>query len=230
MTDGSGLTTWTCDKMGRYLSEARTINGVQKTISTVYNPDGYGYDPAGNLLNDGISHSCGTNGYAWTADEMESCANGTTNLSGTITSEYLLFGGKRIARRDISGGSVYYYFSDMLGSSNVITSATGSVLNESDYYPYGGESVVTDTISNHYKFTGKERDSESGNDYFGARYFTSSMGRMLSPDPLGGSLANPQSLNKYAYALNNPLTNTDPTGLYACRRCSRCNGTLHISE
>ena len=66
-------------------------------------------------------------------------------------------------------------------------------------------------------FTGKERDSESGNDYFGARYFASSMGRMLSPDPLGGSLANPQSLNKYAYALNNPLTNIDPTGLYTCR-------------
>jgi len=64
--------------------------------------------------------------------------------------------------------------------------------------------------------TGKERDAESGNDYFGARYFASSMGRMLSPDPLGGSLANPQSLNKYAYAFNNPLTNTDPTGLYVC--------------
>ncbi|QNI31724.1 RHS repeat-associated core domain-containing protein [Alloacidobacterium dinghuense] len=65
-------------------------------------------------------------------------------------------------------------------------------------------------------FTGKERDSESGNDYFGARYFASSMGRMLSPDPVGGSLANPQTLNKYAYVLNNPLRYTDPTGLYAC--------------
>ena len=42
------------------------------------------------------------------------------------------------------------------------------------------------------------------------------MGRMLSPDPVGGSLANPQTLNKYAYVLNNPLRYTDPTGLYAC--------------
>jgi RHS repeat-associated protein len=65
--------------------------------------------------------------------------------------------------------------------------------------------------------TGKERDAESGNDYFGARYDSSSMGRFLSPDPVGGSLANPQTLNKYAYVLNNPLTNTDPTGLYACK-------------
>lgn len=62
--------------------------------------------------------------------------------------------------------------------------------------------------------TGKERDAESGNDYFGARYFGSSMGRFLSPDPLGGSLVNPQSLNRYAYAFNNPLRFTDPTGMY----------------
>ncbi len=57
--------------------------------------------------------------------------------------------------------------------------------------------------------TGKERDTESGNDYFGAaRYYASSMGRWLSPDPLGMAFADPtdpQSLNHYAYVLNNPL-------------------------
>ena len=65
-------------------------------------------------------------------------------------------------------------------------------------------------------FTGKERDSESGNDYFGARYYTSTMGRFLSPDPSGlyyANPANPQSLNLYNYGRNNPLINTDPTGL-----------------
>ena len=69
-----------------------------------------------------------------------------------------------------------------------------------------------------YKFTGKERDSESGNDYFGARYYSSNMGRFMTPDPSGLSNAdqtNPQSLNLYAYALNNPLRYTDPTGLEA---------------
>jgi RHS repeat-associated protein len=66
------------------------------------------------------------------------------------------------------------------------------------------------------RYTGKERDTESGNDYFGARYFGSSMGRFMSPDPIGGDMTNPQSLNKYAYVLNNPLRLTDPTGLYAC--------------
>jgi RHS repeat-associated protein len=67
------------------------------------------------------------------------------------------------------------------------------------------------------RFTGKERDTESGNDYFGARYYGSSMGRFLSPDPQGNSYAdfsNPQSWNMYAYVLNNPLKFTDPTGMY----------------
>jgi len=74
-----------------------------------------------------------------------------------------------------------------------------------------------------YKFTGKERDAESGHDYFNARYFGSSMGRFLSPDPLGGSLANPQTLNRYAYVANNPLTNTDPTGMYLCATGQDCS-------
>jgi len=62
-------------------------------------------------------------------------------------------------------------------------------------------------------YTGKERDTESALDNFGARYYESSTGRFMSPDPVGGSLSNPQSLNRYAYVLNNPLRNVDPTGL-----------------
>lgn len=64
--------------------------------------------------------------------------------------------------------------------------------------------------------TGKERDAESGNDYFGARYYASSMGRFLSPDPSQlyyADPANPQSLNLYSYGQNNPLINIDPTGM-----------------
>ncbi len=67
--------------------------------------------------------------------------------------------------------------------------------------------------------TGKERDTESGNDYFGARYYASSMGRFMSPDwsakiaPVPyAKLDNPQSLNLYAYAGNNPLRNVDVDG------------------
>jgi len=69
------------------------------------------------------------------------------------------------------------------------------------------------------RYTGKERDSESGNDYFGARYYASSMGRFLSPDwegipvPVPNALLdNPQSLNLYGYGLNSPATNVDDDG------------------
>jgi RHS repeat-associated protein len=62
-------------------------------------------------------------------------------------------------------------------------------------------------------FTGKERDAESGLDYFPMRYYGSAMGRWMSPDPLGGNVANPQSLNRYQYVFNNPLRFTDSTGL-----------------
>jgi RHS repeat-associated protein len=67
--------------------------------------------------------------------------------------------------------------------------------------------------------TGKERDSESGNDYFGARYYASSMGRFMSPDwsakaePVPyAKLDDPQSLNLYSYVRNNPLSRTDKDG------------------
>ena len=68
-------------------------------------------------------------------------------------------------------------------------------------------------------FTGKERDAESGNDYFEARYYSSAMGRFMSPDwsaklePVPyAKLDNPQSLNLYSYVLNNPLSAADPDG------------------
>src|SRR5271156_6052316 len=80
--------------------------------------------------------------------------------------------------------------------------------------------------------TGKERDSESGNDYFGARYYASSMGRFMSPDPAGMMAADiefPQSLNRYAYVWNNPLSFTDPTGL-DCAYLNSSGGYDHMSQ
>jgi RHS repeat-associated protein len=85
--------------------------------------------------------------------------------------------------------------------------------------------------------TGKERDAESGNDYFSARYYASAMGRFLSPDwsakiePVPYSkLDNPQTLNLYAYVGNNPLSRVDPTGhadiAAQCQGKPTCNVTL----
>ncbi|MBI4443869.1 MAG: glucosaminidase domain-containing protein [Acidobacteria bacterium] len=134
-----------------------------------------------------------------------------SDRSGTIISEYIYFSGQRIARRTPSG-TVHYYLSDRLGSARVMTNSTGGVVEESDFYPYGTERVITDTLDNNYKFTGHERDPESGLDHTLHRQYASTTGRWLSPDRVRGKVVNPQSWNRYAYVSNNPCNATDPLG------------------
>jgi RHS repeat-associated protein len=136
-----------------------------------------------------------------------------SDLSGNISEEYVFFGGKRVARRVVSSGTVFYSLGDHLGTSRVIVQASQTTAcYEADYLPYGKERVITDTCPQNYKFTGKERDSESGLDYFGARYYAWTLGRFQSPDPVPGKVINPQSWNRYTYFLNNPLFYIDPDG------------------
>jgi RHS repeat-associated protein len=133
--------------------------------------------------------------------------------------EYIFFNGQRVARRDIAGNTVHYYFSDHLGTHAVVMNAAGTQCEQdADYYPYGGveNDNCTTPVAQNYKFTGKERDSESGLDNFGARYDAFTMGRFMTPDPVfisADRVFDPQSLNLYAYVRNNPLSLTDPTGL-----------------
>jgi RHS repeat-associated protein len=138
--------------------------------------------------------------------------------SNNMKFQYYFFNGQRVARAN-SSNQVNWYFADHLGSSRVVWSLNGS--DDSDYYPFGGERVISTGAGNQYKFTGKERDPESGNDYFGARYFASTMGRFLSPDwpakaePVPyAKLDDPQSLNLYSYVRNNPLSRVDADGHY----------------
>jgi RHS repeat-associated protein len=138
-----------------------------------------------------------------------------SGLNGTVNHEYIFFNGNRAARRDISGNAVRYYFADHLGSTDVVTNPSGTITKESDYYPYGGEIPISGSDINNYKFTGKERDSESGLDQFGARYYGSTMGRFTSPDPkliTARHFGFPQKWNKYVYVQNNPLARFDPDG------------------
>jgi RHS repeat-associated protein len=109
---------------------------------------------------------------------------------------------------------VHYYYSNHLGSASVITDSLGNVEQQQDFFPFGGIAYTSaETDPNHYKFTGKERDAESGLDNFGARYDASSMGRFMTPDsPSYSNHRNPQSWNLYAYALNNPVTFKDADG------------------
>ena len=146
----------------------------------------------------------------------------------------VFFGGKRVAMRSVSSGNIYYYEEDMLGSSRTMVQAgQTSVCYDADFYPFGGERDVTRTDppgspcrgpggpfwTQNYKFEGKERDTETGNDDFGARYYTSRLGRWLSADWSGvpapvpyANLTNPQTLNLYAMVSDNPETFADLDG------------------
>ena len=145
-----------------------------------------------------------------------------TDLAGNTLNNYIFFNGQRVARSD-SAGAVHYYFSDQLGSHALVENATGTLCEQDiDYYPYGGveEDYCSGSgVTQNYKFTGKERDSESGLDNFGARYNASTMGRFMTPDwaarPTTVPYANfgdPQTLNLYSYARNNPTSFYDRDG------------------
>ena len=123
--------------------------------------------------------------------------------------------------------ALHFHLADPLGTRRVQLAANGAIEETCQSLPFGdglncplGNPITgvvpptaDDATENH--FTGKERDSESGNDYFGARYYASTMGRFLSPDPKQISrkrMMDPQSWNMYAYTRNNPLVLIDPDG------------------
>jgi RHS repeat-associated protein len=115
----------------------------------------------------------------------------------------------------LSTGLAYYRHSDWLGSARLTSTSTQAVFASGALAPYGEVYDWTGT-SAYESFTGEQQDTASGVYDFPARRLSASMGRWLSPDPLGvGAVnpANPQSWNRYAYVLNNPVALTDPTGL-----------------
>ena len=121
-----------------------------------------------------------------------------------------------------SGTAIYYYVEDLLGTSRVMTTSSGVVCYDADFYPFGGERSYTDTCPQNYKFQGKERDTETGNDDFGARYYSNRFGRWLSADwsavpaPVPyANLTNPQTLNLYAMVADDPESFADLDGHFA---------------
>ena len=117
-------------------------------------------------------------------------------------------------RRDVSSGNVYYLFRDRLGSYRILTDSSGNVKGESDYYPFGGERVISGTVTDSFRFTGMEWDSEDGLNHTLYRKYTSSLGRWETPDPEQGCVDFPQGQNLYGYVKDNPTNFTDPSGLF----------------
>lgn len=132
------------------------------------------------------------------------------NTSGTFDTVYYYDENTLVGRKD-PNESVYYYHPDYIGSTSLVTSNSSQIVEENQYNPFG--SVISGGASK-YLFTGKEFDRESDIYYYGARYYDPYIGRFTQPDSMLQDPTNPQSLNRFSYALNNPLKYTDSSGHY----------------
>jgi RHS repeat-associated protein len=148
------------------------------------------------------------------------------DLAGNVVTELSATGGWNRVEIYASGkhvatysggatGTTYFDHVDWLGTERARTDAQGDMAETCTGLPYGDDLNCTAGGLSPLYFTGKERDTETGNDYFGARYYGSGAGRFMSSDPAnaGATPSDPQSWNAYSYGLNNPLSLTDPTAL-----------------
>jgi RHS repeat-associated protein len=144
-------------------------------------------------------------------------------LTTSTPTVYYLFGGIPVALK--KGSTLYYLHHDHLGSLVAVTDTSGNELWWGRYYPYGelrltGGSTPTSQLPTDRLFTGQTRDLNTVTSgvnpdayyFFKSRYYDATIGRFHIPDAVVPGAGNPQTLNRYAYALNNPLRLVDPSG------------------
>jgi RHS repeat-associated protein len=186
LTSGRGMTlTWTTDNRPATIQ----YNGMTTR---------YAYDRTGQR----IEKEVGSNVTQYYGRYIE------RESSGSLV-KYYYVGDKLIAKRDPSG-AVQYYHQDYLDSTRLTTNAARQVVSRFDYAPYGNA-----TAGNRFGYAGQEFDDETSLIYMDARYYEPSLGRFISSDSVVPDLLNPQSLNRYSYVYNNPISYKDPTGYQA---------------
>jgi RHS repeat-associated protein len=128
---------------------------------------------------------------------------------GGVLVKYIFAGGQRVAM--IKSGETFYFHKDHLGSSTLMTDADGSMVEASDYLPFGGQRGDGIVLSN-YGFTDQERDPESGLYNYNARLYDPAIAVFITADTIVPDPGGSQAFNRYAYCINNPLIYVDPSG------------------
>jgi RHS repeat-associated protein len=198
-TIGTARWTYTWDVPGNLVkaSNGTTVQGY------------YAYDGLGRMME--AKEASSTIFYAY---------HGTETLAEQIGSsgafnDYIYTNGIRLARAGTYTNTVNYYHTDGLGSTRLRTDINGNVVFADGYQPFGQDNG-TPAGSETYKFTGKPVSATTGLYYYYRRWYDSSIGRFISADPAPGQLSNPQTLNRYVYAVDRPTSVVDPTGLDSC--------------
>jgi RHS repeat-associated protein len=209
-TDGT-TTTYIYD----YLNHLTALGSAGATTT-------YAYDAFGTrILQTGTSTTT-FYPFKWysVASSTGSGAKYATTTSYVFNGDTLLATVDQQTASGVATGTpaTHYIHPDHLGSTNVVTNASGNVEQTLDYYPYGATRISASAGTNEgRKYIGQFAD-QSNLDYLQARYYDPSRGQFLTEDPvfLGDpkeqDLANPQSLNSYSYANDNPITGKDPDG------------------
>jgi len=186
MLTGSGHTlTWDY--------ENRVTSSKQGTVTTTF-----GYDADGQR-----SFKAGPKVITYYFGILADSVNGTLE-------KFYYAGPILVAKQSL--GVKSWFHADHLGSIRLMTSSTGAKANTYDYAPFGATLSSSTTVANELGFGGQHRDAETGFIYMNARYYDASLGRFLSADSVVPSQQDPQALNRYAFAYNNPVSNTDPSG------------------
>ena len=183
-------------------------DGESRLVQVLDNAGGswqYTYDAANRRVTR-VGGGMSTN-YVWEGGRVIAEYNGVT---GTLLAEYIYAGDRLLARE--AAGTVTYYHPDRL-STRMLTDVAGNWVGTQSHEPFG-EQVEERDLTNKWRFTNYERDSETGSDYAVNRQYQTGAGRFMRPDPISGG--DPQSLNRYVYVDNDPVNSADPLGLLAC--------------
>jgi RHS repeat-associated protein len=178
----------------------------------------YGYD-AENRLTSVSGAAAASFVYDGDGNRVKTTFGSTTTVyvgniyerdNGSTVRKYYYAGGVRVAMR--TGGQIYYLLGDHLGGTNVTANSSGVQISKLLYRPWGETRFSSGTTPTTWRFTGQREDATIGLYYFNARYLDPQLGRFTQADTIVPEPGDPQALNRYSYANNNPVKFTDPSG------------------
>jgi RHS repeat-associated protein len=204
ITNASGTETYT-----------NTFDYTDKLTSTTMSgiTTQYGYDGMGNRFSKTANST--TTRYVIDVNRSLPTVIAETDSAGTITAFYVH--GNGLISRVLPGGTTYCYHYDSRGSTIALTDATQTIIDAYAYDTFGNINTRTGSTSNPFSYLGRYGIIDDGNGLYNirARYYDPDIGKFITKDPLTGKDSDTQSLNRYVYAINNPIRLIDVSGLSA---------------